>query len=187
MKFSPRTVLCLACVFAVAVMILLGSTPPSGVLADETEEQHERERFEGEGHQEERSSDDQDLFMEEEEKEEDGRESDDEDGYDLEDAFEDDWEEESELALYEHKAVEARIARLCDVAADESRTAAYVLDELIEVAEPEDSVRVLLEATEIAERPILRRMIQIRLIELYAELDQPRKALGLARDLISGK
>ena len=74
---------------------------------------------------------------------------------------------------------------LADIAADEVRSAAYAIESLMEIAEPEAAVRVLRESLDQAENAAIQRIIRIKLVELYAEMDQPRRAADVARELIS--
>ena len=165
MRLNPRPVLCAICLLAVVAMICFSGDSPYGVLANENEELVDQEHVE---FQVEHDLEETEEFEGEDE------------------LVDDDWEDELAVFFAERKAVTARVAQLVDVATDEARTAAYVLEELVEIAEPEDTVRLLLDAAERTDRPVLKRMIQLKLIELYDDLDQPDEALNIARDLISG-
>lgn len=178
MKFSRRSLLGIVCLFAIAATIGFGSSSPAWGLANEEEGGDELELAEfdelaSEGEEEDDFEDDE--FDREQEFE-----------YE-EDEFHDfDWEEELEAEVLERKALNARVVQLVEISADESSTAAYVLEGLIEIVEAEDAVRLLLEAASSTQRPVLQRMIRIKLIELYYDLEQPEEALEIVRDLISG-
>jgi hypothetical protein len=135
---------------------------------------------------------------EDEEEEEDLDEEGEEDFDDEEDEDEEFDEERLERFEREMQVVRAeaenRMTRLkmvnqvAEIASNEVSTAAFALmhfEELFD--EPEDGIKFLNDTLQYTKNDAIRRLLHIKLAELYTEADQPDQARSQLRELLTGK
>ncbi len=106
-----------------------------------------------------------------------------------------DWEREDveglsedlEMELAERELQAARIDHLAEVASDGVRTAAFIIEELTELVDPEVAVQTLRGSLTQTKNSAVQRIIRIKLVELHFEMDETEKAMNVVNQLISGE
>ena len=142
-------------------------------------------------------SDDEDEDEAEDENED---EDFDEEGEDDLDDEEDEEFDEQRFARFEREMQVARaeaenrmtrlkmVNQVAEIASNEVSTAAFVLmhfEELFD--EPEDGIKFLNDTLQYTKNDAVRRLLRIKLAELYTEADQPDQARSQLRELLTGK
>ena len=96
-------------------------------------------------------------------------------------------QEELEMELLEQELVKARIEfahSLTEVAEFETTTATYVIDNILEYLEVEEAIEFLKQMVEQAENPTTKRLLRMKLAQLFAETDQTDQTKEQLSELI---
>ena len=120
-----------------------------------------------------------------------------EDGYDEQD-YDDEWEREDdewqdedehdfdeEFHEYEIHAAECELARrLADISSSHLETASWVIANIHEYLDDEEAANFLQQLLDEVEHPSIKRLVGLKLAELYSELDQTNQVKEQLRKLI---
>ena len=105
--------------------------------------------------------------------------------------WDDEWEEESEYEIeadiLELELIAAHCehsAMLSEMCEDHARTSSWVISEILEYLDEEEAATFLEQTLSKVEEPSIRRLIRLKLAELYSELDQTEQVKEQLRQLI---
>ena len=137
------------------------------------------------------TADDRESFAEFVDEDADGGEFEDED-FESEEEFEEMERHQFhlELEMAELEATSSRldlVGRLSEVADDELLSAAFAVRKVAEIMEPGEAVDFLNDTLDAAKNASVRRLIRIKLAELYAHTEQRDQATKQLRALIVGE
>ncbi len=116
-------------------------------------------------------------------------EADDDEWEDEDDEWEEEDEHDAEETLFEfevHAAECEHARRLADIASSRLETASWVIANIHEFLGEEEAADFLQQLFEAAEDPGIKRLIGLKLTEIYAELDQADQVKAQLRSLILG-